>query len=216
MLKFSKMRGPAAGAAGEEHVAGRPDEGHRPPDVANSLRRLRQQRGYSLETLARHSGVSRAMLGQIETGKSAPTITLLWKVAKALGVSVADLISAPPAAPALVLRKNNVRRTSLSDGRFSQHIFAPPGSAFGYEASRIEIAPGHREAFAPLASGAHATLVVSDGAIVVQVGDGAAERIEAGDSILFNADQAHSFANDAYASATAYLIVASLRNVGSK
>lgn len=216
MLRYSKTRGPAAGAAREEHAAGGGPDGHGPPDVATSLRRLRQQRGYSLETLARHSGVSRAMLGQIETGKSAPTITLLWKVAKALGVSVADLISVPPPAPAVVLRKNHVRRTSLSDGRFSQHIFAPAGSAFGYEASLFEIAPGHCESFAALANGAHATLIVNEGSIVVQVGDGAQERIDAGDSILFNADQTHSFANDGDRSSTAYLIVASLRSVGPK
>lgn len=217
MLKFSKTRGSAAGAEGSEQDSGRrAEESMRPPDVASSLRRLRQRRGYSLETLARHSGVSRAMLGQIETGKSAPTITLLWKVAKALGVSVADLISAPPPAPALVLRQNSVRRLSLSGGLFCQYIFAPPGSASGYEASFLEISPGHREVFAPLASGVHATLVVSEGSLVVQIGDGEAEHIAEGDAILFNADQTHSFANLAGGTATAYLIVASLRNLGSK
>ena len=55
--------------------------------VGDSLRTIRRQQGHSLDTLARASGVSRAMLGQIETGKSAPTITLLWKVSKALGVT---------------------------------------------------------------------------------------------------------------------------------
>ena len=43
-------------------------------------------------------GVSRAMLGQIETGKSAPTINLLGRIAEALKVSVPSLISSPGSA----------------------------------------------------------------------------------------------------------------------
>ena len=45
--------------------------------VGRNLRRLRVKQGYSLERLAKQSRVSRAMLGQIETGKSVPTIGLL-------------------------------------------------------------------------------------------------------------------------------------------
>ena len=54
--------------------------------VGHNLRLLRSRRGYSLERLAQISGVSRAMLGQIELGRSAPTINLLWKVARALEI----------------------------------------------------------------------------------------------------------------------------------
>ena len=39
------------------------------PVVGTNLRRLRMKRGLSLERLARASGVSRAMLGQIELGQ---------------------------------------------------------------------------------------------------------------------------------------------------
>src|SRR6185369_8822735 len=48
--------------------------GEATPDVGNALRRLRAARGMSLETLARASGVSRAMLSQIELSRSTPTI----------------------------------------------------------------------------------------------------------------------------------------------
>jgi DNA-binding XRE family transcriptional regulator len=54
------------------------------PVVGGNLRRLRTRRGLSLERLAQISGVSRAMLGQIELGQSAPTINVLWKIARAL------------------------------------------------------------------------------------------------------------------------------------
>ena len=49
------------------------------PVVGKNLKRLRTERGLSLERLAQSSGVSRAMLGQVELGQSAPTINVLWK-----------------------------------------------------------------------------------------------------------------------------------------
>ena len=42
--------------------------------VSSNLKRVRRSRGYSLERLANLSGVSRAMLSQIELGRSVPTI----------------------------------------------------------------------------------------------------------------------------------------------
>ncbi len=48
------------------------------PVVGANLRRLRVKRALSLEKLSKLSGVSRAMLGQIELGQSAPTINVLW------------------------------------------------------------------------------------------------------------------------------------------
>src|SRR5690606_1614266 len=76
-------------------------------------RRLRRQHRISLEELSRQSGVSRAMLGQVEQAKSIPSIKTLWQVAQALGVSVAWflepshepqvlLIPAPDQSPAVL------------------------------------------------------------------------------------------------------------------
>jgi len=47
--------------------------------ISTNLKRLRTRQGHSLERLAKLAGVSRAMLSQIETGKSVPTISLLLK-----------------------------------------------------------------------------------------------------------------------------------------
>ena len=62
-------------AAGTEPSVEPTATGDDAPAVGANLRRLRIKRGLSLERLARHSGVSRAMLSQIELGQSAPTIT---------------------------------------------------------------------------------------------------------------------------------------------
>src|ERR1700728_1034335 len=87
--------------------------------LGRNLRRLRTQRGHSLERLAKLSGVSRAMLGQIETGKSTPTISLLWKVATALDVPFATLLAAETTSGTAVLRREEAKLLSSSDGRFT-------------------------------------------------------------------------------------------------
>ena len=74
-----------------------------PAIVGTNLKRLRKAQGHSLERLAELSGVSRAMLGQIETGKSVPTVSLLWKVADALGVPVTELIATQTGSTTVVL-----------------------------------------------------------------------------------------------------------------
>src|SRR3954469_11741930 len=79
------------------------------PVVGENLRRLRAQRGLSLEKLAQQSGVSRAMLGQIELGQSAPTINVLWKVASGLGVTFSALLTSQQRSGPLVLRAENAR-----------------------------------------------------------------------------------------------------------
>src|SRR5471030_1385669 len=60
--------------------------------VGVNLARLRAERQLSLDALARASGVSRAMLAQIESGRSVPSIKVLHKIASALKVSVAAFL----------------------------------------------------------------------------------------------------------------------------
>jgi transcriptional regulator with XRE-family HTH domain len=93
--------------------------------VGRNLRRIRTRQGFSLERLIKMSGVSRAMLGQIETGKSTPTIALLWKVATALRVPFATFIDVEHTDGTMVLRKDNEKVLSSSGGRFTSRALFP-------------------------------------------------------------------------------------------
>jgi transcriptional regulator with XRE-family HTH domain len=61
------------------------------PVLAAVLRRLREERGLTLETLAFKSGVSIGSLGRIELGRSSPAYETVRQIADALGVSMAEL-----------------------------------------------------------------------------------------------------------------------------
>jgi transcriptional regulator with XRE-family HTH domain/quercetin dioxygenase-like cupin family protein len=62
------------------------------------LRAERMRRGISLRSLARDVGVSASMISQIETGKSRPSVSTLYAITSALGISIEDVFSAPPPA----------------------------------------------------------------------------------------------------------------------
>src|SRR5258706_8722022 len=95
------------------------------PLVGRNLRRLRGDRGLSLEKLARASGVSRAMLGQIELGQSAPTINVLWKIAQALGVPFSTLITQRGAGTTRTMPLTGAKRLTSADGRFVSRALFP-------------------------------------------------------------------------------------------
>ncbi len=57
-------------------------------DVATSLRELREARGISMRALATKSGLSANALSMIERGKTSPSVSTLYKLADALGVSI--------------------------------------------------------------------------------------------------------------------------------
>ncbi|ABG03558.1 transcriptional regulator, XRE family [Rubrobacter xylanophilus DSM 9941] len=59
------------------------------------LRQLRRQMGWSQHELARRSGVDRATISAIESGKRDPSGSTMRKLADALGVPVAELYKEP-------------------------------------------------------------------------------------------------------------------------
>lgn len=63
------------------------------------LARIRNERGWSQQRLADESGVNKATINQTERGRRSPNVETLAKLARALGVEVADFF--PKAEPSL-------------------------------------------------------------------------------------------------------------------
>ena len=64
-------------------------------EIGRVLKKIRQERSLTLDNAAEITGVSKTMLGQIERGVSVPTISVLWKIAKGLQVSLSTLLNEP-------------------------------------------------------------------------------------------------------------------------
>lgn len=64
------------------------------PPVGARIRQARLARGTSLRALAREVGVSASLISQIENGKSQPSVSTLYAITTALGISVEALFEA--------------------------------------------------------------------------------------------------------------------------
>lgn len=60
--------------------------------IGDRLKKIRKDRNISLEEASNLTGVSKPMLGQIERGKSIPTITTLWKIATGLKTPLSSFL----------------------------------------------------------------------------------------------------------------------------
>ena len=61
------------------------------PGLGNAVRRLREKRELTQEDLAEAAGITVRTLSQLETGNANPTWATAGDIARALGVSIADL-----------------------------------------------------------------------------------------------------------------------------
>src|SRR5690348_9831666 len=103
------------------------------PAVGERLREERLRRGVSVRSLARDLGVSASLISQIETGKSQPSVSTLYAMTTALGISVEDVFG-PPAVDA----------GATADGRAPSTVLDALAAARGPRLGPL-VAPGERQ-----------------------------------------------------------------------
>ncbi len=202
------------GEAGAFEIASPEASSDLTPVVGANLRRLRNKRGLSLEKLARASTVSRAMLGQVELGQSTPTINVLWKIARALGVPFSALISSRAAGRTTVMPAERAKILTSHDGTFSSRALFPFDEARTVEFYELRLTAGAVERADPHPPGTVENLVVNAGAVEILVGS---ERhlLAKGDSILFEADVPHHYRNTGTEPSVMYLVMTYAERAGS-
>ena len=183
------------------------------PVVGKNLKRLRTERGLSLERLAQSSGVSRAMLGQVELGQSAPTINVLWKMARALDVPFSALIASNQTSGAKVMRSDAAKRLMSSDGSFQSRALFPYDEPRRVEFYELKLSAKGVEKADAHAPGTTENLVVARGSVEILMGT-EVHKLEAGDAILFEADKPHVYRNAGAGEAVLYLVMTYAEQVG--
>ena len=98
-----------------------------PPKVGQEIQRLRLQNNFTLDQLARKSGVSKSILSQIERDLSNPTLATIWRITKALESSLEDVfISKDDKSIFDKLSKNATPEVTSEDGKFRLRILGTP------------------------------------------------------------------------------------------
>jgi transcriptional regulator with XRE-family HTH domain len=174
--------------------------------IGPNLRRLRSDRGLSLDGLAKVAGVSRAMLSQIERGASAPTINIVWKLARAFNVPFSVLIAGADTQMVRSLPINETKTLVSATGGLSSRALFPTDSTPKVEFYEIRLKAGSSEESAPHPDGTIENLVVSSGRVEVEVA-GNGYVLETGDAIVFPGDQMHAYRNPSDRDALLYLVM---------
>jgi transcriptional regulator with XRE-family HTH domain len=161
--------------------------------VAANLRERRRTRNLSLDQLAIASGVSRAALSQIETHRSNPSLGVLWKIAVGLSIPFSDLIDGDAQSIA-VLRRSEAQVLRTSDGKMESRPLTPAGATPWVEAYELQLVPHGVHAADAHAAGTREVVIVLGGQLRMRLGSSTYD-LETGDSISFQADQAHAYEN---------------------
>jgi transcriptional regulator with XRE-family HTH domain len=181
--------------------------------VGENLRRQRVRRGLSLERLAKSSGVSRSMLGQIELGQSVPTIKTVWRIATALQLPFASLLADSHKRGTRLLAAAEAKTLLSQDGTFTSRALFPFDEERKVEFYELKLAPRSQENAEAHAPGTRENLVVTEGALEIGV-NGELHRLSVGDALIFDADVPHVYRNPGAAPTVMYLVMTYAEEVG--
>ncbi|HHQ4669865.1 TPA: helix-turn-helix domain-containing protein [Aeromonas veronii] len=169
--------------------------------LAQRLKGLRSELGWSLDVAARETGVSKAMLGQIERGESSPTVGTLWKIATGFRVSFSSFIEPAPAAQNEVLYRtaDAIRQQPAGEGMQVAPLF-PYERRFGFELFELTLLPGYQRESEPHEPGVTEHVIVINGQMEVLVEE-EWHSLTQGEAVRFAADRPHGYRNQGVAPA---------------
>lgn len=176
--------------------------------VGRRVKKMRNDRGWSLEELAQISGVSRSMLSEIERERANPTLTVTFRIARAFGLSLQELISSVETAPPKiqVIRSRDRGQVFRSDKQCEIRTLSPLNLEKDVEFYEVTLRPGGALRSQPHFEGTREFLTVEDGLVQLE-SDGATETLGKGDSGTYPADVPHAIINTGPADALVFLVV---------
>lgn len=163
------------------------------PNIAEALKRIRRDMNLSLDATAQRTGVSKAMLGQIERGESIPTILTLWKISTGLKVTISNFISASPLERSVV-KIDEIAPVEEADGKMLMYNIFPFDPVSGFDYLQIRLKPGCRHQSVPHANVDAEYIIVTKGTLELIVNDETIV-LQEGHALSFRGNSEHTYAN---------------------
>ncbi|GGP82913.1 helix-turn-helix domain-containing protein [Shewanella ulleungensis] len=153
--------------------------------MAKHLKALRTAKALSLDATAKLTGVSKAMLGQIERQESSPTIATLWKISSGLDTSFSAFMSSP--------HGDVIREKTFPDdpNMLIKNIFTF-NTQTRFEMFEIILSGYHQQMSTPHSVGVIEHVIVLQGELALFSG-GEWQTLTSGQSSRFFADQPHGY-----------------------
>jgi len=162
-------------------------------DVSVRLKQIREERGLSMRDLAARSGLSANAISTIERGKVSPSVSTLYKLAEALGISVTLFFATEEKKGRIVFIGNDERIRVPFDRGIWEGL---GGEQF---AGRVEpflltLESGSGSGPHSIVHTGHEFVLCLRGRIEYQV-ENQIYNMEAGDSLIFSAHLEHKWRN---------------------
>jgi len=162
--------------------------------IGEGIRRLRAQHKLTQTVLAKRAGIPRATLANMEAINSNPGISIAVKVARALGVTVDDLITQRQSPHVTQVSRKDMPVMRQDGGKFSSTRTSPISTP-NLQINEISMMPGCHTKGVPHPEGSHELFLCHRGTATVEVG-GHKYRVEPGNLIYFHGHIPHHYGNE--------------------
>jgi transcriptional regulator with XRE-family HTH domain len=175
-------------------------------ELAIRLKRLRIERGMTLEQVAGEAGLTRGWLSKVENFRVTPSLPALGSIANALGVPISHLFEGLDDRPMLVVVRRDQRVKVRRDEDVSSYTYealAHPRPSRRMDPFILTVPP---DADRPMLShGGEEFMHVLTGTVVLEYGD-QSHRLGRGDSAYFDGTQPHRVINPGRSDAQVLLV----------
>lgn len=162
--------------------------------IAQRLKGLRAERGWSLDELAKRSQISRATLSRIENAEVSPTASVLGKLCPAFGITLSRLLLMVEDEFAPMVRREDQLIWADSTAGFQRRVVSPPARTLAAEALECSLEPGARLAYdQPPRPGLEHHLILIEGRLEITL-DGQDHTLRPGDCLRYQLFGASAFA----------------------
>ena len=162
--------------------------------VAREIRAHREARGLSLSATATRAGVSTTILATIEAGAGNPSLETLWRITRALDITVGTLLAEDDPVRSQVIRRADGELMSFESGVRGRLLYVD-GRDRRLEAIEMHLEPGRHYHSPAQAPGTEELVICLDGELTLGP-DGHEETLGAGDALHFAADVPHSYRSE--------------------
>ncbi|GAA2946830.1 XRE family transcriptional regulator [Streptomyces enissocaesilis] len=153
--------------------------------LAARLSELRTERGWSLDELARRTGISRSTLSRLERAEISPTAVMLGALCTAYGRTMSHLLAEVEAEPPQLVRADHQLVWRDEESGFTRRSVSPPHPGLRGEIVEGALRPGADISYeGPPVPGVEQHIWVREGALEVTAGGGVHE-LRAGDCLRF-------------------------------
>lgn len=161
--------------------------------IAMNLKQLRTERSLTLGQLAKESGVSKAILSDMEKGESNPTINTIIKVSKGLNVPYSRLMEGVEPESTLVRQQETVMQAN-ENHHYRIFCYFTTSPKRNFELFRVELDPNSSNVSIAHPPKSQEYLYVLEGELTLET-ETASYTLHPGDSLGFASSVPHTYHN---------------------